>query len=213
MSLSLYLHPLSSYCHKVLIAFYENDIAFQPRITDAEGFAELKKSWPMGRFPVLRDESRGQLIPESSIIIEYLARHYPGPVKLIPEDPELALQVRLHDRIFDCYLHTPMQRFAEDRLRPAEKRDPFGLDAARAAYVTALDMVEADISRKTWAVGDEFTMADCAAAPALFYGERFYGSFRKTHPNTLAYLDRLMARPSYARALKEAQPYMHLLPK
>lgn len=213
MALSLYLHPLSSYCHKVLIALYENDIPFEPRMVDAAGFADFKKLCPLGKFPVLRDDSRNQLIPESSIIIEYLALHYPGQVKLIPEDPDLAREVRQRDRFFDCYLHTPMQKFAADRLRPAEKRDPFGVEAAQGEYRTALDLFEADISHKTWAMGDDFTMADCAAAPALFYGERFYGSFRQTHPNALAYLDRLMARSSYARALQEAQPYMHLLPK
>jgi glutathione S-transferase len=213
MALSLYLHPLSSYCHKVLIALYENDIPFQPRMVDAAGFAEFKKLVPLGKFPVLRDDSRDQLIPESSIIIEYLALRYPGRMKLVPEDSDLAREVRLRDRFFDCYLHTPMQKFAADRLRPAEARDPFGLEMAQAEYRTALDVVETDMSHKTWAMGDEFTMADCAAAPALFYGERFYGSFHKTHPNAMAYLDRLMARPSYARVLQEAQPYMHLLPK
>ncbi len=213
MALELYLHPLSSYCHKALIAFYENDIPFQPKLVDAGSFPELKKLWPLGKFPLLRDSSRSQLIPESTIIIEYLSLHYPGRVKLLPEEPERALQVRLRDRFFDNYLHTPMQKFAADRLRPSDKRDPFGAEEAKNAYRLALDMIEADMKGRTWAIGDEFTMADCAAAPALFYGERFYGPFRNTHPNVMAYLDRLMARPSYARALREAEPYMHLLPK
>lgn len=139
--------------------------------------------------------------------------HYPGKVKLIPEDPDRARQVHSRDRFFDNYLHTPMQRFAGDRMRPADNRDPLGVDEAKAMYRTALDLVESEMADKTWAMGDEFTMADCAAAPALFFGERFYGPFRVTHPNSMAYLDRLMARPSYARALAEAGPYMHLLPK
>ena len=213
MALTLYLHPLSSYCHKALIALYENDIAFEPRLLDRESFAEFKKLWPLGKFPVLQDETRNQLVPESTIIIEYLAVHYPGPVRLIPENADRAWEVRLRDRFFDNYLHTPMQKFAGDRLRPADKHDAYGLEEAKAAYRAALDILEADLAGKTWVMGDEFTMADCAAAPALFYGNRFYGPFRDSHPNTMAYLDRLMARPSYARALREAQPYMHMLPK
>jgi glutathione S-transferase len=213
VALKLYLHPLSSYCHKVLIALYENDIAFEPQIVDGATFAAFKQLWPLGKFPLLQDEDRNQLIPESSIIIEYLATHYPGPVQLIPADPDLAREVRVRDRFFDNYLHTPMQKFANDRLRPAEKRDPFGLEEAKTAYRAALDILESDIGTKTWILGDEFTMADCAAGPPLFYGDRCYGPFRASHPKSLAYLDRLMARPSYARALREAQPYFHLLPK
>jgi glutathione S-transferase len=213
MALELYLHPLSSYCHKALIAFYENDIAFEPRLVDAASFAAFKKLYPLGKFPLLRDENRNQLVPESTIIIEYLALHYPGPVRLLPEHPDRAREVRLRDRFFDNYLHIPMQKFSADRLRPPEKRDPYGLEEAQAAYRAALDILESDMEHRMWAMGDEFSMADCAAAPALFYGDRFYGPFRDTHPNTRAYLDRLMARPSYARALGEAQPYMHLLPK
>lgn len=213
MTLELYLHPLSSYCHKALIAFYENGIPFAPRrVDDPTVYSELKSLWPMARFPVLRDVSRGVTVPESSIIIEFLARNYPGPVQLIPDDPDRALQVRLADRFFDNYLHTPMQKFAFDRNRPAEKRDPYGLEEAKAVYRRALDRFESEIAGRAWAMGDEFTLADCAAAPALFYGDRFFGPFRESHPSAMAYLDRLIARPSYARALREAEPYMHLLP-
>jgi glutathione S-transferase len=207
------MHPLSSYCHKALIAFYENDIPFEAKLIDGATFGDFKALWPLGKFPVLFDESRNQLVPESSIIIEYLALHYPGTVKLVPQDPDMALEARLRDRFFDDYLHTPMQRFAVDRRRPVDQRDAFGLAEAKALYRQALDMLESHMAGKRWALGDQFTMADCAAAPALFYGERFYGSFRQTHPNSMTYLDRLLARPSYARALEEAKPYMHLLPK
>jgi glutathione S-transferase len=187
MTLKLYMHPLSSYCHKVLIAFYENDTPFEVKqLDDAAVAGEFKAMWPMARFPLLRDEKRDHIIPESSIIIDYLALHY---------------------------MHTPMQKFPADRLRPENKRDPLGVDEARAMYRTALDMVESEMADKTWAMGNEFTMADCAAAPALFYGDKFFGPFRETHKNAMAYLDRLMARPSYARALEEAKPYMHLVPK
>jgi glutathione S-transferase len=213
VTLKLYMHPLSSYCHKALIAFYENGIPFEAKVLDdATVFGEFKKLWPIGRFPVLRDEARDATVPESSIIIEYLALHYPGSVKLLPDDPDLARQVRMRDRFFDNYLHTPLQKFPADRQRPQDKRDPLGVDEARAMYRTALDMLEAEICHKRWAMGDDFTMADCAAAPALFYGNRFFGPFRETHRSAMAYLDRLMARPSYARALQEAQPYMHLVP-
>ncbi len=210
--MKLYLHPLSSYCHKALIAFYENNIAFEPVIVDGSTFADFKKLWPLGKFPVLHDEARDQVVPESTIIIEYLAQHYPGRVKLVPDDPDRARQVRMRDRFFDQYLHTPMQKFAADHMRPTDHRDPYGLDEARRAYRAALDMVETDLAGKTWVMGDDFTMADCAAAPALFYGNRFYGPFRDSHPTAMAYLDRLLARPSYARALEEAKPYMHYLP-
>jgi len=214
MALELYLHPLSSYCHKALIAFYENGIPFEPkRVDDPAVYAELKSRWPLARFPVLRDASRGVTIPESSIIVEYLALHYPGPVKLIPDDPDRALQVRLADRFFDSYLHTPMQKFASDRNRPAGERDPHGLEHAKVLYRTALDRFESEIADRAWVMGDDFTLADCAAGPTLFYGDRFFGPLRETHPRAMAYLERLKARPSYARALREAEPFMHLLPK
>ncbi|HZF16846.1 MAG TPA: glutathione S-transferase family protein [Steroidobacteraceae bacterium] len=214
MTLKLYLHPLSSYCHKALIAFYENDIPFEAkRVDDANVAAEFRKLWPIGRFPLLRDDSRDATVPESTIIIEYLALHYPGKTRLVPDDPDAARKVRMRDRFFDNYLHTCVQKFAFDRLRPEDKRDAYGVDEAKAMYAKALDLVETAMAGSTWVMGDEFTMADCAAAPALFYGNRFFGPFRPTHGNAAAYLDRLMARPSYARALKEAEPYMHLLPK
>lgn len=213
MTLELYLHPLSSYCHKALIAFYENAIPFEPkRIDDPAVAREWKAMWPVARFPVLRDTSRGVMIPESTIIIEYLGRHYPGPVKLLPDDPDRAIEARLRDRFFDNYLHTPMQKFAFDRMRPADKHDLYGVDEAKAMYRTALDRFESELDGRKWAIGNEFTLADCAAAPALYYGNRFFGPFRESHPRAMAYLDRLTARPSYARALEEAKPYLHLLP-
>jgi glutathione S-transferase len=156
---------------------------------------------------------RDRVVPESTIIIEYLQTHFPGRTQLIPHDPELAWQVRLRDRFFDNHLHAHMQKFAGDNLRPQGKKDAYGVDDAKARFVKALGMVDAEMAHKTWAMGDTFTMADCAAAPAIFYGNRFFGPFRETHPNALGYLDRLMARPSYARALEEAKPFMHLLPK
>ena len=214
MSLELFLHPLSSYCHKVLIAFYENDIPFEvKRVDDPAVAREWETLWPLKHFPILRDVKRGRVVPESTIIIEYLETHFPGRLKLIPDDPDLAWQVRLRDRFFDNHLHTHMQKFAGDSLRPQGKKDSYGLDDARARFAKALGMVDTEMAHKTWAMGDTFTMADCAAAPPIFYGNRFFGPFRETHPNALAYLDRLMVRPSYARVLEEARPFMHLLPK
>lgn len=212
MSLELFLHPLSSYCHKVLIAFYENEIPFEAkRVDDPAVAGEYAAVSPLGKFPILRDVNRAQVVAESTIIIEYLKTHYPGRLKLIPDDPDAAWRVRLKDRFFDNYLHTPMQEFAADKLRPQGKKDPYGLQEARALYLKALALVDAEMADKTWAAGDAFTMADCAAAPALFFGNRFYGPFRDNHPNAFAYLERLMARPSYARALKEAEPFLHLI--
>lgn len=214
MSLELFLHPLSSYCHKVLIAFYENDIPFKvKRVDDPAVAREYEALSPLKRFPILHDVQRGQVVPESTIIIEYLQTHFPGRVKLIPDDPELAWQVRLRDRFCDNYLHTPMQKFAGNHLRPPGRKDPHGLEEAGATFAKALGLIDAEMAGRTWAMGDTFTMADCAAAPAIFYGNRFFGPFRESHPNALAYLDRLMARPSYARALEEAKPFMHLLPR
>jgi len=213
MSLKLYFHPLSSFCHKVLIALYETGTPFEPRIVDLFGEAvEYRKIAPLGKIPVLRDEAKNRTIPETSIIIEYLAQYYPGRTQLFPADRDLCRQMRLHDRIYDLYVNVPMQNIVADRLRPADKKDPFGVDQARTLLRTSLDMIERDMAGDRWAVGDGFTMADCAAAPALFYADMMM-PFRDTHKRTAAYLDRLMERPSYARVLKEAGPYLAMVPK
>jgi glutathione S-transferase len=214
MSLTLYLHPLSSYCHKVLIALYENAIPFAPHVVnlgDPAARDEFKKIWPFAKFPVLRDSGRGCTVPESTMIIEYLGQHYPGPVKLIPEDPQLAAQVRAADRFYDLHLHVPMQKVVGDKLRPADRHDPFGVDQAREQMRTALALADTDMAAKRWAVGDHFSMADCAAAPPLFFTNRMM-PLADEFPHVRAYLDRLMKRPSYARALAEAQPYMAMFP-
>ena len=214
MSLTVYLHPLASYCQKALIALYENDTPFTPQIVDLGNAAEraaLLKLWGIGKFPVLRDEARDQTIPESSIIIEYLDRHYPGRTRLVPADAELAWQTRLRDRFYDLYVHEPMQKIVNDRLRPAEKRDPSGVEEARARLQTAYGMIEQEMANRSWAMGDAFTMADCAAAPSLFYANLVM-PFGETHQHVAAYFDRLKARPSYARVLEEAEPYLKLFP-
>ena len=215
MTLKLYYHPLSSFCMKALTALYENDTPFEGVIVDLGNEvsrAAFLKVWPIGKFPVLRDEARERTVPESSIIIEYLAKHYPGKSQLVPGDDDLARQTRLSDRFFDLYVHVPMQRIVAERLRPAGKGDPFGLEQAKTLLQTALGMVERDMAAKTWAMGNSFSMADCAAAPALFYADQVM-PFADSHKNVTAYLRRLKERPSFARALKEAQPYWHMFPK
>lgn len=215
MSLTLYFHPLSSFCHKALIALYENATPFTPHsvdLGDEKSTAPLKALWPIGTFPVLHDEARRVTAPEATIIIEYLAQHYPGPVALIPADPDRARETRLKDRFFDNYIHVLMQKCMGDRLRPKGKEDPVGVEDAKARIRVALGMLERNMETSTWAMGEEFGMADCAAAPSLFYTGMVI-PLAATYPNTAAYLDRLKARPSYARALKEAEPYFELIPK
>jgi glutathione S-transferase len=215
MSLKLYFHPLSSFCQKVLVALYENGTPFEPQIVDlgdAASSAGLKTLWPIGKFPVLRDDARDRTIPESSIIIEYLDQHYPGRTRFIPTDPELARQVRLRDRFYDLHVNVPMQKVVTDRLRPAGRNDPHGLEEAKTLLRTALGMIEQEMATHTWAMGDAFTMADCAAAPALFYANQVM-PFADTYRNTAAYFDRLMQRPSFARVVAEAKPYFDLFPK
>jgi glutathione S-transferase len=215
MSLKLYFHPLSSFSQKVLVALYENDTPFEPRIVDLASetsTAELKKIWPIGKFPVLRDDAGDRTIPESTIIIEYLAQHYPGRAQLIPADAGLARQTRLRDRFFDLYLNVPVQKIVTDRLRPPGRNDPYGVEQAQTLLQTALGMVDRDMAEKSWAMGEAFTIADCAAAPPLHYASMI-APFRDSHRNAARYLDRLLERPSFARAVKEAEPYLALMPK
>ena len=208
MSLTLYFHPFSSYCQKALIALYESGTAFTSKIInlgDLASAAELKRVWPLGRFPVLRDDARDETIPESSIIVEYLALHYPGPVELVPKDAELARKVRGLDRFFDLYINDPMSKIVTDNFRPAGRNDPHGVETARTLLGTAYQILEQELAGKTWAAGESFTMADCAAAPFLFYAN-LVAPFQN-HARVSAYYNRLAARPSFLRALKEAQPY------
>jgi glutathione S-transferase len=215
MSLTLHFHPLSSYCHKVLIALYENGTPFTPHTVDLmndESRAAFLRLWPIGRFPVLHDDVRGVTIPESSTIIEYLTQHYPGPVHLFPSDPDLSRQMRFHDRFFDLYLHTPMQKIVADKIRPAANKDPYGVSEAKTQIQTALALVEKHMDGKRWVMGEAFSMADCAAAPPLFYINEVM-PFGGTHRNIARYFERLKERPSYGRVLTEAQPYMKLFPR
>ena len=154
MALTLYFHPLSSFCQKALIALYENGTAFTPQkvdLMDEKESADFKRIWPVGKFPVLRDDKNGKTIPESTSIIEYLAQHYPGPVELVPKDPDAALAVRAQDRFYDLNVHLLMQKVITDRLRPAGQNDTFGVEHARGLLRTALGIIDKDMARKTWA--------------------------------------------------------------
>jgi glutathione S-transferase len=214
MSLKFFFHPLASYCQKVLIALYENGTPFEPHVVDfsnESSAAAFRKLWPVAKMPVLRDDARDRTIPESSIIIEYLAQHYPGPAELIPAEAELALQTRLRDRFYDLYVHEPMQRIVGDRLRPAGKNDPHGVGAAKAQLQLSYGMIDEEMAARTWAMGDAFTLADCAAGPPLFFANKLM-PFGGSHEKLARYFERLTRRPSFARALAEAEPYMKFFP-
>ncbi|UVM52942.1 glutathione S-transferase family protein [Pseudomonas sp. B21-015] len=211
MSLTLYYHPLASYCHKVLIALYENGTDFERRIidlADAADSAELQVLWPIGKFPVIRDPARQRDLPESSIIIiEYLDRLYPGEQRLLPDDWETALEVRLWDRFFDHYLQTPIQRIVSDRLH-ATNGD---LTRERATLETAYRMLERRMASRIWVASPDFSLADCAAAPALFYACTLL-PFPDDYQHLSAYFDRLIQRPSFQRVIDEARPWFSLYP-
>jgi glutathione S-transferase len=214
MALTLYHHPLSSFCWKVSIALQESGIPFEPRLVDlgdGESRRRFLAVWPLGKMPVLHDSDANRTIPETTIILDYLAARFPSAAWLLSGDAEMVREIRLRDRFFDQYVHQPMQKIVTDRLRPAGQDDAFGVETARKTLRTALDFVEARWTSGAWAAGEAFSMADCAAAPALFYADKV-APFRSSHPDTWAYLQRALARPSFRRVLEEAQPFMHLFP-
>ena len=201
MSLTLYAHPFSSYCKKVLVALWENDIAFTYRHLEEPGAnEELAALWPLGRFPVLVDD--GRTVIESSVIIEHLGVHHPGPVRLIPEDPDAALEVRFLDRFFDNYVMTPMQGPVFTAIRTTDEAERArSMDEAKTALDKAYAWLEPKLAGRTWAAGDDFSLADCAAAPSLFYADWVH-QIPKQYPTVRAYRTRLLARPSFARAVE-----------
>lgn len=212
MALQLYAHPFSSYCQKVLIALYENNTPFEFRMLapdDEQATAELARLWPFKRFPVLVDGAVA--VKESSIIIEYLGLHYPGPVRLLPEAAGAALEVRFMDRFFDNYIMTPQQKLVFDAIRTAENRDSQGVAEARKMLDTAYAWLDKTMAGREWAAGDTFSLADCAAAPALFYADWSY-AIGAAFPHVHAYRRRLLARPTFARAVDEARPYRAFFP-
>jgi glutathione S-transferase len=213
MSLLLYAHPLSSYCWKVLIPLYENGNAFEFRQLDPDhpdNGAEFAAFWPLAKMPLLVDD--GRAVAESSVIIEYLGLHHPGPAPMLPADAGVALEVRLLDRVFDHYVMAPVQKIVFDRFRPAGTRNPADQADARALLDRAYGWLEQRLAGRRWAAGDAFGLADCAAAPALHYADKVH-EFRGRFPVLGAYLGRLEARPSVARVLEEAEPYAHMFPR
>lgn len=208
MALELFAHPFSSYCWKVLIPLYENATPFTYRSLEVpENAAELARHWPIGKFPLLVDE--GVAVFESSIIIEHLQRHHPGPVPLIPEG-DAALEVRMLDRIFDNHVMGQMQRVVNDALRPPERRDPAEVEQAKSMLDRAYCWLEVWLDGREWAAG-VFSLADCAAAPALFYADWVH-PIAEAHARLRAYRARLLARPAVARAVDEARPFRHYFP-
>jgi glutathione S-transferase len=212
MALKLYAHPFSSYCQKVLIAFYENDVPFEYRLVkfdDAQSISELEALWPFKRFPVLTDGARTLI--ESTVIIEYLDLHYSGKTWLIPEDADIALNVRFMDRFFDNHIMTPMQKIVSDSMRAPDRHDPQGVDDARALLNTSYRWLDRTLADREWAAGAQFSLADCAAAPSLFYAD-WVNPIDASFKNVRAYRQRLLKRPSFARAVDEARPYRPLFP-
>ena len=211
MALTLHFHPLSSYCHKVLIALYERGVPFEGRLLnlgDASARAAFLDLWPTGKMPLLVDGDR--VVAETSVIIEYLERH-PGGPSLLPADVESSLEARLWDRLFDLYVMTPMQAIVGDRLRSASDRDPLAVPQALATLRMAYDLIDRHMAHREWAAGDAFSMADCAAAPSLFYAATV-APFPNGSGPLAAYFERLVARPSVARTLQEARPFFRFYP-
>lgn len=212
MTLELLGHPFSSYCQKVLIALYENGIPFTFRLLapgEDRNLADFVRLSPMRRMPVLIDGR--SVVLESSSIIEHLGLHHPGPVSLLPADAAAALEVRTMDRMFDNYVMTPVQKFVFDRIREEDVRDPTGVTDALATLDRSYAWLDAVMAERTWAAGDDFSLADCAAAPSLFYADWVH-PIPERFANLRAYRQRLLARPSFARAVDEARPYRAVFP-
>lgn len=209
---TLYAHPFSSYCQKVLVALWEKDIAFTYRHLEEPGAAEeLARLWPVKRFPVLVDGT-GRVVAESSIIIEYLDTLHPGEPRLLPQEAEAALEARFMDRFFDNHVMTPMQKPVFAALRGDPARTEEALGEAREALGTAYAWLEERLRGRPWAAGEAFTMADCSAAPSLFYADWVHRIDDEAFPRLRAYRSRLLERPSFARAVEEARPYRTYFP-
>lgn len=210
--LELYAHPFASYCQKALIALYENDTPFEFRMVapdDDATMTELGALWPFRKFPVLVDGEK--TVIEASIIVEHIAVHHPGPRRLIPQDAADALEVRFMDRFFDNYVATPQGSIVFNAIRDGKDRDPVGDDHARAMLDTAYRWLDDRMQGRAWAAGDHFSLADCAAAPSLFYADWTH-AIPDRLTNVHAYRERLLERPSFARCLEEARPYRKLFP-
>ncbi len=210
MSLVLYGHPFSSYTWKVLIPLYADGTEFEFRQVpeNEENYAELKRIWPAGKFPLLLDD--GEPVIETTPIIEHLQAYYPGPNVWIP-DGELGRRVRFLDRFFDLYVQGNMQPAVNHALRPEGMGDAYGAEQGRQNLRIAYDWLEANLPESSWAAGESFTLADCAAAPALFYADWVDG-IGEERPRLKSYRARLLAHPSVARCVEEARPYRKYFP-
>lgn len=213
MSLTLYMHPLASFCWKSLIPLYENETPFTARLVDSDEKSReaFYKISPTRKFPLLHDTARDKVILESTLINQYIDEYYPGPRPLLPKSSDAARDVLYWDRFYDFYVHIPMQNVVADRLRPADNRDPFGVDQSKAVIQRSYATLEDHFSKNEWAAGDSFTLADCAAMPALYYAMRV-APLSETHMHIAAYTKKLFARPSCARVLQEAEPYFKYFP-
>jgi glutathione S-transferase len=211
--LVLHEHPFALFCQKPLIALYELALPFERHVvTDEAARRELATLWPLAKIPVLRDETADLMLPESTAIIEYLDGLAPGGPQLVPAGGAPALQARLWDRFHDHYVAVPVQKIVGDSLRPEGRHDPEGVDEARRTLDVAYTILDAQLAGRTWIAGAAFTLADCAAAPALFYARAIHRWSADGHPNISRYYRDLMERPSVARVVDEARPYRDLFP-
>ena len=212
MALTLHEHPFAAYCWKALIALDELGLPFERRIVeDADARSRLAELWPMASIPVLVDDEAGLVLPESSAIVEYLDGRGAAP-RLLPADPAEALQARLWDRIVDGYVMTPMQKIVGDSLRPEGRGDPQGVEEARTALDGAYALFDAQLSRTAWLAGATFTLADCAAAPALHYARVVQRWDEERLGSLTRYFGELTSRPSVARVIDDARAWRAVFP-
>jgi glutathione S-transferase len=212
MTLTLHEHPFAAYCWKPLIALHEREVPFEPHLVgDEADRAELAKLWPPASIPILRDEDAGLTVPESTTIVEYLDAFGEAP-PLLPPDPAAARAARLWDRVIDGQVMTPMQKIVADALRPEDGRDPFGVAEAQAGLDATYELLDEQLSGQPWLAGEAFTLADCAAAPALHYAYLLNRWDEDRLADLTRYVTALMARPSVARVVDDARPYREFFP-
>jgi glutathione S-transferase len=211
VTLQLFGHPFSSYTQKVLIALWADETPFEYRILEQdhpENMEELKRHWPFGQFPLLLDD--GRPFAESTPIIEHLQAEHGGIHRWIPGG-DIGRRVRFLDRFFDLYVMDQMSLAVFNAIRPEDSRDPYGVARAMGRLRTAYDWLEENLGDGPWAVGEEFTLADCAAAPSLFYAD-WVEEIGLGRPRLSAYRARLLAHPVIKRAVDEARPYRSYFP-
>ena len=214
MSLVLHLHPLSSYCQKVVVGLHELDAPFEAitvNLMDPSARAAFESLWPTAKIPLMEDKNQGRVIPESSIMLEYAQRYARKGATLLPSDLDAQLEARLWDRLFDNYVMTPMQKLVGDRIRPETERDARVVAEARNTLQMAYGMIDRHMSDRTWAVCEEFSLADCAAAPSLFYAG-IASPWSADLQHLAAYFERLLGRESVRRALADARPHFEYFP-